>query len=286
MKREPAINPYESPAATEPSAPFERQMLPRRWGLWLMADSSYLALLAMIVAVPLVIIVQAVCVFVLSGDEPAPVHVVVSDVTVQLLMAIVAIPAAICLFALVLWIAPTLSGRWTMILGLLAALLCCGVPIWLGTGRVLALLSGGSSHESSPPMAQIVVCTILVLFAMHVLFQSAAAVISPLGRLQWNPAAEIGVQPAVRSWMRRIIEITLPEGRVTLEYDGRKMGEEVVRLDGEVVGRGRSFIMLAPSYAFTIGGRRCEVHVTAWPWLMLRSMIVAIDDAIVYREGF
>lgn len=286
MKHEPAINPYESPSAPEPSALFERQMLPRRWGLWLLADSFYLSVLAMIVAVPLVVIAQAICIFVLSGNEPASVHIIVNDVTAQLLVTVVAIAAAICLFGVVLWIAPSLEGRSARWIRLALTFVGIVALVWLELSGVVSFSFGQPWRKKLPPLAQAFTCAALVLPATQLLFQSAAAVILPLGRLKRNPVAEIGVQPAMRSWMRRIIEITLPEGRVTLDYDGRKMGEEVVRLDGEVVGRGQSFIMLAPSYAFSIGGRRCEVHVTAWPWLMLRSIIVAIDDAIIYREGF
>jgi hypothetical protein len=90
----------------------------------------------------------------------------------------------------------------------------------------------------------------------------------------------------VRSgWLRRTIEFTLPDGPHVLEYSGRGVWDWI-SVDGVVI-RTFPWFWFVPRFDFRVGqweGRPGVVEVRFWPWLCLRSVVVRVDDRVVYAE--
>ena len=55
-----------------------------------------------------------------------------------------------------------------------------------------------------------------------------------------------------RGWLHRGIELTLPDGRHVVEYDGRGAGYEQVSVDGGVI-RLTGWIWFVPRFEFKLG---------------------------------
>ena len=87
-----------------------------------------------------------------------------------------------------------------------------------------------------------------------------------------------------RGWLQRGIELTLPDGRHVVEYDGRGVGYEQVSVDGGVIRLTR-WIWFVPRFEFKLGGRPAILEVQVWPWLTLRSLALKVGDDVVYAEG-
>jgi hypothetical protein len=87
-----------------------------------------------------------------------------------------------------------------------------------------------------------------------------------------------------RSWLRRAIKVSLPDGPHVVAYDGTGMGFERVSVDGVVI-RKSSFCWFVPRFEFKLGGWPAVVEVRVWPWLLLRSLVLRVGDSIVYAEG-
>jgi hypothetical protein len=87
-----------------------------------------------------------------------------------------------------------------------------------------------------------------------------------------------------RGWLRRAIEVSLPDGAHVVAYDGKGIGFEQVRVDGVVI-RKRSFYWFVPRFEFKLGGWPGVVEVRVWPWLLLRSLVLRVGDSVVYAEG-
>lgn len=85
-------------------------------------------------------------------------------------------------------------------------------------------------------------------------------------------------------WLHRAIEVTLPDGRHVVEYDGRGIGFEQVSVDGAVI-RQTCWYWFVPRFEFKIGGWASVVEVRVWPWLSLRSVVLRVGDQVAYAEG-
>jgi hypothetical protein len=87
-----------------------------------------------------------------------------------------------------------------------------------------------------------------------------------------------------RGWLLRGIEVALSDGVHFVEYNGRGVGYEQVSVDGAVV-RERSWYWFVPRFEFKLGGFSSVVEVRVWPWLALQSLVLRVDDRVVYVEG-
>jgi hypothetical protein len=87
-----------------------------------------------------------------------------------------------------------------------------------------------------------------------------------------------------RGWLRRAIDVSLPDGPHVVEYDGTGFGFEQVTVDGAVI-RKTSWSWFVPRFEFKVGGWHGVVEVRVWPWLMLRSLVLRVGDRVVYAEG-
>ena len=87
-----------------------------------------------------------------------------------------------------------------------------------------------------------------------------------------------------RGWLRRVIEFTLVDGSHVVEYDGRGVGYETLKVDGIVI-RKMDWLWFVPRFNSKLGGWPLIVEVRVWPWFLLRSLVIRVDGQIVYAEG-
>jgi hypothetical protein len=87
-----------------------------------------------------------------------------------------------------------------------------------------------------------------------------------------------------RGWLRRTVEVSLPDGPHVVEYDGKGLGFEQVSVDGAVI-RKTCWYWFVPLFEFKLGGWPGVVEVRIWPWLLLRSLVLRVGDRVVYAEG-
>jgi hypothetical protein len=83
-----------------------------------------------------------------------------------------------------------------------------------------------------------------------------------------------------RSW-----QVVTEEGWFTVEYDGRGMGYESVRVDGSEAVRTPSYSWFVPRFEFTVGSLPARVEVRVWPWLSMRAIRLYVNNRPVYAEG-
>jgi hypothetical protein len=87
------------------------------------------------------------------------------------------------------------------------------------------------------------------------------------------------------SWLRRVIEVSTPQGLAVVEYNGRGIGYESVLIDGKVARRVWSGPWFVPHFDFEVLGRPASVDVRVWPWLGIRDLVLQIDGKAIYAEG-
>ena len=85
-------------------------------------------------------------------------------------------------------------------------------------------------------------------------------------------------------WLLRGIEFSMSDGIHVIEYNGRGIGFEQVTVDGLVIRR-TCWYWFVPSFEFKLGGRPGVLEVRVWPWLGLRSLVLRVNDQVVYAEG-
>jgi hypothetical protein len=85
-------------------------------------------------------------------------------------------------------------------------------------------------------------------------------------------------------WLRRAVEVTLPDGTHVVDYDGMGIGYEQVSVDGAVIRECCPY-WFVPRFESKLGGHPFVVEVRVWPWLLLRSLVLRVGDQVVYAEG-
>lgn len=84
--------------------------------------------------------------------------------------------------------------------------------------------------------------------------------------------------------LRRVFTVEMPWGSYTVEYFGRGLGWEGVRVDGVLVAGDVSGLWFIPRFDFTLGAGPAVIEVRVWPWLAIRSFHFEVDGTVVYRE--
>ena len=275
------LNPYASP--TREATPTRRIVAPRWWFVWMLMDGAYMGLCVAIFAAPVIVTATLILVS-LTRERPLSKTEIISGGTQVAVQCAVQVIIATTLFGIVL-------GVWPRIPVLIARIAIVFLAICTSHTLFSAYMVGFHQlvRYEGPfiiLMFGIISACVVTAYALHQTLQGSQSALAPVARYPMNPAFEIGVQRSMHRWMQRVLEISLPEGTYKLDYDGRKLGSERLLLDGIEVGRGMSVLQLSPKFAFSMGQRRCELHVTGWPWMTLRSLILVVDEQIVYREGW
>jgi hypothetical protein len=87
-----------------------------------------------------------------------------------------------------------------------------------------------------------------------------------------------------RSWLRRIIEVSTPEGNHVIEYNGRGIGFEPVHVDNRLTARKVSLLWFVPCFRVPLGRYHVHIEVRVWPWLMIRRFALFVDGELVFDE--
>jgi hypothetical protein len=278
---QPEINPYASPARE--AVPTRRFAAPRWWFFWMFVDGPYIGLCVAVFAAPVIVAATLLLVF-LTRERPLSNEEIISGGTQVAVGCAVQVIIATTLFGIIL-------GLWPRIPVLVARIAI--VFLAIGTSHTLFSAYMVGFHQLARYEGPFLILVLgitsacaVTAYALHQTLQGSQSALAPVARYPMNPAFEIGVQRSLHRWMQRVLEISLPEGTFKLDYDGRKLGSERLLLDGVEVGRGMSVLQLSPKFTFSMGQRRCELHVTGWPWMTLRSLILVVDEQLVYREGW
>jgi hypothetical protein len=95
------------------------------------------------------------------------------------------------------------------------------------------------------------------------------------------------VTAALRTWgvVRRVVQL-VGEIEADVEWNGRGLGYESVRIDGVTVDRRPSSVWFVPEFEFDLpGGYQGFLEVRVWPWLGVRALRLSVDGHVVYSEG-
>jgi hypothetical protein len=84
-------------------------------------------------------------------------------------------------------------------------------------------------------------------------------------------------------WVKRVLEVTTPEGAFLVEYNGRGMGYETVSVNGERVARS-SAQALSKRFEFDLGSRRAAIEVTLSICLTVRALHLIVGEEVVYCD--
>ncbi|HEY1376697.1 MAG TPA: hypothetical protein VGF55_07875 [Gemmataceae bacterium] len=70
-----------------------------------------------------------------------------------------------------------------------------------------------------------------------------------------------------------------------VEYDGRGLGLESVRVNRAVAAWRRSWLWFVPRFEFALGAAPAAVEVRVGPWLSIRGFRLSVRGEPVYSEG-
>ena len=87
-----------------------------------------------------------------------------------------------------------------------------------------------------------------------------------------------------KKWLYRKINIISSEGVFEIVYDGKGMGYEEVRVDGETAIRTISYMWYVPNFDFLVGTKPAKIKVSVWLWLQIRTFELEVDNQTVYLE--
>lgn len=88
-----------------------------------------------------------------------------------------------------------------------------------------------------------------------------------------------------RSWLLRRFEVSDGAKTHVVEYFGRGIGWERVRVDGVDVSGGRSVWWFIPEFSFQVGDLPARITVRVGPWLTIRSFRLEVEGIALYTEG-
>jgi hypothetical protein len=88
-------------------------------------------------------------------------------------------------------------------------------------------------------------------------------------------------------WLYRKIQLPTPLS-ATVEYSGRGVGFESVRIDGLIVARKTNLLWFVPHFDFVVstpcGDLAGAIDVRVAPWFTISRFSLAIDGKEVYSE--
>ena len=86
-------------------------------------------------------------------------------------------------------------------------------------------------------------------------------------------------------WLYRRFEVVTPEGQFIVEYDGRGMGYESIRVNGIEAVRLPSYLWYVPRFEFMIGTIPAILEVRVWIWMAVKSLTLSMASTLLYDEG-
>jgi hypothetical protein len=86
-----------------------------------------------------------------------------------------------------------------------------------------------------------------------------------------------------RKWLYRRFEVVTREGSFVVEYNGRPIGYECVRVEERVVARIKTYVWFAPRFEFAIGTLPAVIEVRVRPWLAMQCRL-SVGDEVLYSD--
>lgn len=87
-----------------------------------------------------------------------------------------------------------------------------------------------------------------------------------------------------KKWLYRKFFIVTQEGLFVVEYCGRGLGYERVRVNGVPVAGGISKYWYIPRFQFGIGSKEGILNVRVYPWLTIRTISLMVEHREIYAE--
>jgi hypothetical protein len=88
-----------------------------------------------------------------------------------------------------------------------------------------------------------------------------------------------------RSWLKRVLKVTTPEGIFTVEYNGRGIGFETVYVNGVNAIRRRSGLWFVPRFEFFLGSYAAELEVHVSLWLTITELRLWVEKGLIYQDN-
>jgi len=92
------------------------------------------------------------------------------------------------------------------------------------------------------------------------------------------------VEVVQQAWLKRAYKVETDEGSFLIEYNGRGIGYETVRVNGEVVSRPRSWFWFVPHFDFFVGSMVAAIDVKIGITLSIKAITLSIDSKEVFHE--
>jgi len=86
------------------------------------------------------------------------------------------------------------------------------------------------------------------------------------------------------SWLRRVLQVHLPDGEYSVEYSSRSLSNERIAVNGQVERQTRISSWFRPIFRFFVGSRPATIAVRVSPWLTIPSFHLLIDGQVLYCD--
>ena len=87
-----------------------------------------------------------------------------------------------------------------------------------------------------------------------------------------------------KKWLKRVFQVETDTGIHRIEYNGRGIGFETVKVDGQVSVQKRSWFWFIPKFTFQLESISGEINVRVGPSLSIRSFRLILNSVIYYQE--
>lgn len=88
-----------------------------------------------------------------------------------------------------------------------------------------------------------------------------------------------------KSLLRRVIDVSTPDGLFIVEYSGWGLGYETVRVNGQAMVRKLSVRWFEPRLEFYLGRWVAVLEISVSWYLTFRAFRLSVDDQLVYVDG-
>lgn len=85
-------------------------------------------------------------------------------------------------------------------------------------------------------------------------------------------------------WLLRVFEVSTCDGKYTVEYNGRGIGNEWVLVNGKRMAGRTSWIWFIPRFDFHLGSKQAVIEVNIRPWLRICRFSFSLDGEVLYSE--
>jgi len=92
------------------------------------------------------------------------------------------------------------------------------------------------------------------------------------------------IQLTEKKWLKRVFYVQTSTGSHHIEYNGRGIGFESVKIDGRVATKTTSWFWFIPKFTFQLETLSGEINVRVGPTLSIRSFQLILNSEVCYQE--